>query len=133
MQLKLKENPREWQKLVLTGVVVLGGVSWWLWRRGSMAGNAFGAIVFLLSGTLLLCWLRPRLFRPVYRGVMTASFYVGQGMGRVLLAIFFVMVLSPLALMLRLLGKDLLRLKRDAQAETYWRPAKISQDFDRQF
>jgi hypothetical protein len=88
-----------------------------------MAGNVFGAIVFLLSGALLLCWLRPRLFRPVYRGVMTASFYVGQGMGRVLLAIFFVTVLSPLALM-RLLGKDLLRLKRDAKAETYWRPRK---------
>ena len=81
----------------------------------------------------MLCWLRPRWFRPIYRAVMTASFYVGQVMGRVLLAIFFVVALTPLALVLRLFGKDLLRLKRDTKAQSYWRPAKVSQDFDQQF
>src|SRR5215468_339623 len=133
MKPKLKENPREWQKFVLTAVVVFAGVCWLLWRRGAISRGLFALALMALGGALVLSWLRPRWFRPVYCRVMTVSFYVGQIMGRVLLAIFFVVALTPLALVLRLLGKDLLRLKRDGQAQSHWRPAKVSQDFDRAF
>jgi hypothetical protein len=133
MRLELKDNPREWQKFILAGVVVLTGVGAVLWRRGAISFTFFAAVTIVLSAALVLGWLRPRWIRPLYRGAMTASFYVGQIMGRVLLTIVFVVVLTPLALMLRLFGKDLLRLKRDTSAQTYWRPGKIGDDFDRQF
>ena len=133
MKPKLQENPREWRKLILAGVFALGAASWLLWHRDSISTRSFESTIIVLSAVLVLCWLRPRLFRPIYRAVMTASFYVGQVMGRVLLAIFFIGALIPLALLLRLLGKDLLRLKRDPKVQSYWRPAKIDGDFDRQF
>ena len=133
MKLKLKEDPREWRKFALAAGVFAGGVLWLASRRhlvmtGSLRIAAGCLILALLAG---LAW--PRLIRPLYRCAMTGSFYVGQVMGRVLLAVVFLFVLTPLALLLRVAGKDLLRLRRDPRAETYWRTAKWSDDFDRQF
>jgi hypothetical protein len=54
-------------------------------------------------------------------------------MGKVLLTIFFLLVVTPLGLLLRLLGKDLLRLKRRRDVATHWQPAKSNHQFDRQF
>src|SRR5262245_44230382 len=130
---KLKENPREWQKLILTAVVVFSAGCGLLWRRGAISTGSLAVAIILLGVVLVLCWLRPHWFRPTYRTVMTTSFYVGQVTGRVLLAIFFMAVLTPLALALRLFGKDLLRLRRDTKVESYWRPGKIGQNFDREF
>ena len=133
MKLKLKEDPREWRKFALAAGVFAGGVLWLASRRhlaaaGSLRFIAAGLILVLLAGLV-----RPRLIRPLYRFAMTGSFYVGQVMGRVLLAVVFLFVLTPLALLLRLAGKDLLRLRRDPRAETYWRAGKWIDDFDRQF
>ena len=64
---------------------------------------------------------------------MTLSFQVGQIIGRILLTLFFFLLVTPMGLMLRLLGKDLLRLKRTPDAKTYWRKAKDNRDFDRMF
>jgi hypothetical protein len=41
-------------------------------------------------------------------------------LGPAAMAVLFVCVFAPLGLLLRLLGRDLLRLKRDPAAATYW-------------
>ena len=64
---------------------------------------------------------------------MTVSFQIGQMMGRILLTALFLLVVTPMGLLLRLLGKDLLQLKRPAKAESYWRAAKTANQFDRMF
>ncbi len=64
---------------------------------------------------------------------MTASFHVGQVLGRVLLMVVFLGLVTPLGWALRLAGKDLLGLRRSPGATTYWRPAKRTSPFDRMF
>lgn len=54
-------------------------------------------------------------------------------MSVVLLGLFFHCVLTPLALIMRLIGVDLLKLKRDPSAVIYWQPAKPNERFDREF
>jgi hypothetical protein len=133
MQLKLKENPREWQKFTVV-LAVMGGVLSWLayHRRWLPAESCFGILAVLVAA-IVLSLLFPRWFRPLYRGGMTVSFRIGQVMGAILLTLFFVVVLTPIALLLRLTGKDLLRLKRESGATTFWQPAKCSKEFDRMF
>jgi Saxitoxin biosynthesis operon protein SxtJ len=133
MKPTLKEDPREWKKFGLVATLFLGGASWLLWRRHTISAGQFEVIASFLGVAALVCLLRPRRVRPVYRVAMTVSFYMGQIMGRVMLSMLFVLVLTPLALALRLSGKDLLRLRRDRRANTYWRPAKLTEEFDRQF
>jgi len=48
-------------------------------------------------------------------------------------SVFFWLVLTPMGLLLRLWGKDLLTLRRRTTSTTYWRSARISDQFDRQF
>jgi len=87
--------------------------------------NAFG-VIGLLALVLFGCALRPKWFRGFYRAGMTISFHVGQAIGVVLLTFFFLVVLTPIGLALRLLGKDLLRLKRRPGARSYWLSARTT-------
>ena len=127
MQLKLKENPREWLKFTAVMALLVSVLSFLLYRP------VFWSVLGISFATLIVCALRPRWFRGFYRGGMTVSFHIGQVMGRILLTIFFLTVVTPMGLLLRLSGKDLLQLKRPAGANTYWRQAKTSNQFDRMF
>jgi hypothetical protein len=64
---------------------------------------------------------------------MTASFHVGQVTGKVLLTVFFLLVVTPLGLLLRITGKDLLGLKRNLEDASYWRDSRPPGPLDRQF
>ena len=133
MKLKLQEKPGEWLKftVVLAAAGALAGFL--LLRRRVVAPNVFYGWLGALALMVGVCVLRPRWFRGFYRAGMTVSFRIGQGMERVWLTIFFLVVLTPLGLLLRLLGKDLLQLKRKPGADTYWHPAKTNDRFDRLF
>jgi len=130
---KLKENPKEWWKFTAVVALALAIVSALLQRRRVISREMLFAIIGLLALVLLCCALRPKWFRGFYRAGMTISFHVGQATGVVLLTFFFLVVLTPIGLGLRLLGKDLLRLKRPPGAQTYWLPARTTHQFDRQF
>lgn len=133
MRLKLKEDPREWRKFTLAaaaGLGALGGVLCW---RGILPAPWLRLWLGALGVALLGVLLRPAWFRGFYRAGATAGFHVGQFMGRVLLVLFFFVVLTPLGLALRLAGKDPLRLKRDRTAGSYWQPARSDGQLDKMF
>ncbi len=131
--MKLKEDPREWQKLVLVLCLAASVVAFFLWKRGRIAHQTFFNVGICASLILCLCLVRPRWFRGFYRLWMTGSYYVGQFMGQVMLTVMFVVMVTPLGLLLRLLGKDPLRLKRGQGEGSYWQPAKNYDRFDRLF
>lgn len=133
MQLKLKENPREWLKFTVVMAVAAAVIAVILNRRGIIDRQILQLIGIVLVFTLMACSARPRWFRGFYRAGMTASFHIGQVMGRVLLTLFFLLAVTPLGWLLRLCGKDILHLKRNRSAASYWQPAKSSTQFDRQF
>jgi hypothetical protein len=131
--LRLKEKPIEWIKF--TGVIglVLNIVLWLLWWREGLA-IAFpvvAAVIALLA--VFVAILRPYWFRGFYRGGMMVSFQIGQVIGKILLTLFFFIFVTPLGLLLRLMGKDLLLLKKTPDEKTYWHPAKKNREFDRMF
>jgi hypothetical protein len=132
MKLKLKETPREWVKFTAVMAVFPAVFAYLLFRRGHFGPKglliAWGALLLALG----LCCLRPRVCRSFYRVGMTVSFYVGQIVGSILLLLLFLFVLTPLSLILRLLGKDLLEMKRRS-AGTYWQTARPWGPLDRMF
>jgi hypothetical protein len=132
MRLKLREEPKEWQKFVAVLMVIPVVGTALMWRKGVWSDQLFYVATGVAVALILMALIWPRPFRAVYRVGMTISFYVGQAMGMVLLSIFFFLCVTPLALVLRVLGKDVLRLKR-SKGESYWQPAKSSTRFDRQF
>jgi len=131
--LRLKENPREWQKFVAVMGVVANLLAWLAWWRGRLPLALPVSVAALALLALIVALIQPRWFRGFYRGGMTVSFHIGQVIGKVMLTLFFFVAVTPMGWLLRLLGKDLLQLKRNPSDKTWWRPAKNSREFDRMF
>ena len=132
MKLKLKEEPKEWLKFTAVMAAVAGVVVVLLHRRKVIGIETLAGIAIMIAMVVCACAIRPRWFRGFYRVGMTVSFRVGQALGWVWLTLFFLLVLTPLGLLLRAFGKDLLAMKR-RKTDTYWRTARPPGSFDRQF
>ena len=133
MKLKLRENPHEWRKFTLVWCAVIPLVSYLLLRKQVISAPAFQILLIVFGVTAIFALIIPRLFRGFYRAGMTVSFHIGQFAGKVILTLFFFLLLTPMAILLRVLGKDLLQLKRHGSAPSYWTPARKTGQFDQQY
>jgi len=131
--LRLQEKPIEWIKFTAVIGVTVNLVAWLLWKRGVLPQPVPATTTVLALLAVVIASIRPSWFRGFYRGGMTVSFHIGQVIGKVLLTLFFFLIVTPMGLLLRLFGKDLLRLKKTPATQTYWHPAKNSREFDRMF
>lgn len=73
------------------------------------------ALLFLIVQAAL-----PTLLKPLYMVWMLLSLLLGWLMSRLLLTLVFFLVIFPISVIMRFLGKDLLNLKLDRQRESYW-------------
>jgi hypothetical protein len=131
--LRLKEKPIEWIKFTAVMGVFVNAILWLLWWHGKLSMTLPVAAAILAVAVLITACIRPAWFRGFYRGGMTVSFHIGQTIGKVLLTLFFFLMVTPLGLLLRLFGKDLLSMKKNPGAESYWHEHKSSREFDRMF
>lgn len=58
----------------------------------------------------------------LYRGWMKFAHALGWVNTRILLSLFFFLIITPVAVAMRLLGKDILDQRLDPGTETYWIP-----------
>ena len=133
MRLKLKEKPSEWWKFTAVMAVAASLTAFLSFWRGILSRDALESVVLVLVSILIIAAIRPAWFRRFYRVGMTASFHVGLAFGKVLLTIFFLLLVTPLGLLLRITGKDLLGLKRDRTKRSYWRESRRPGPLNRQF
>ena len=75
------------------------------------------AIVFLLVAILA-----PRVLRPLNRLWTKIGLVLGKIVNPIVMSVVFLLVVTPLALVFRALGKDLLRQRAAPDATTYWLP-----------
>jgi hypothetical protein len=75
----------------------------------------------ITSGVFLLAALvYPRVLAPLNRLWMAFGNLLHIMVGSLVLGILFVLVITPLGLLMRAMGRDALALKRDGSACTYW-------------
>lgn len=76
---------------------------------------------FLVAGLFLFIGiLRPVWLRPLNKYWTKLGLLMGRIVSPVITAVVFYAVVTPTALLFRILGKDPLRLSRDPEARTYW-------------
>ncbi|HWY52137.1 MAG TPA: SxtJ family membrane protein [Chthoniobacterales bacterium] len=66
----------------------------------------------------------PRALKYPYITWMTMAFALGFVMSQVILTLFFFLLVTPISLVARFVGKDFLSRKWDKQATSYWLPRK---------
>lgn len=61
------------------------------------------------------------IMKPIHIGWMALAFALGWINTRILLGVFFYLIITPTGLLMRLFGKDLLDEKIDRSATSYWK------------
>lgn len=133
MKLNFKEDPKEWRKSALLTALGLALISSLLRWRKILPPNYWYVVLAVLTLVAICAALQPRWFRGWYRLSLRLGFYSSQFIGRCVLLVFFIFILTPLGWILRLMGKDLLQLKPQPKATTYWHTAKECNPLDRLF
>jgi hypothetical protein len=110
---------RRFAVAMLIGFTLLGLFS--VWRAG---GTSTGAIVLWSVGAFLaIAAFVPKLGKLAYLGVYLPTSIIGYVVSHVILTLMFFFVITPLGIILRLMGKDLLQQRRHKD-KTQWMPVK---------
>lgn len=113
----LPQGPPVWRKfgLVVGGVfLALAALAWWRGASWFPVALAVGAPLVVLGAVV------PKWLRLVYQGWMFLAVIMGFVVTRIILVVFFFLVITPVALWFRLIGRDALHRKFDREAKTYW-------------
>ena len=133
MKLNYKEDPKEWRKSTLLTALGLAIISSLLrWRKHLPVDWWFGLLA-LLALVAVVAVLQPRWFRGWYRVSLWLGFYSSQFIGRCVLLLFFIFIITPVGWALRLAGKDPLQQRKPRAAQTYWQEARDCSPLDRLF
>src|SRR5437773_822447 len=116
-----RPSSRTLRQFAALWLAFFGSAAAWqaLVRDNGTAAVVLGALAVTV-GPIGLAW--PRLVRPVFVGWMVLAFPVGWLVSRVVLAVVFYGLFTPVGLLLRALGRDVLALRRRADRVSYWEP-----------
>jgi saxitoxin biosynthesis operon SxtJ-like protein len=114
------------------GVFVALGLVFFLRHKPSYPFLVWPGVALVVLGALA-----PRSLKYPYIGWMSVAFVLGSVMARVLLTICFFFLVTPIASIGRLLGKDFLSRKWDRTAKSYWirceTAAKSAESYEQQY
>jgi Saxitoxin biosynthesis operon protein SxtJ len=115
---KTKKELRKFGIVMSTPLGIIGGILFW---KGKSSGGYFFVLAafFLMSGLLF-----PGILRPIERIWMKFAEIISAVMTRVILTLTFYLVITPVGLLLRLMGKDLLQMKFEPHRKSYWEPVE---------
>jgi hypothetical protein len=126
---------RSFSAALITLSIILGVV---VYRRSglSLRGECILAAVAAIGMFSVFGLFWPWLIRPMYQVWHVITFPVGWFVSHLLLGVIFFLLITPLAVLLRLLGKDAMQRKFDRNASSYWE-TKVGErkgsDYFRQF
>jgi ABC-type uncharacterized transport system permease subunit len=97
----------------------LPGAAPWVWALGGVS--------------LILALARPALVRPLYLGLMLATYPIGWVVSHLILLLVYYAVVTPIGLALRFVGRDPLLKRPDPVRASYWREREPARDVERYF
>lgn len=114
----LKINDKKLRNFGLTFFVVLNVIAGCVYLKGS---SSWPWVIAVSGLFLALGLLFPYLLKDFYKLWMGLAFLLGWIVTRVVLTLTFFLIFTPMAFLLRILGKDVLDAKINKNAGTYWR------------
>jgi polyferredoxin len=130
----IKSDESEWKKFGLTMGIILAIIGFFLfWKRN----DGYPYLGGLAAVSFVLGLFLPSALKYVYKGWMILAVVLGFIMTKVIMAVTFYLIVTPLGLIASLTGKEFLDMKIDRNAKSYWIPRETTQrkksDYERQF
>lgn len=99
--------------------------------------ESFQLFIYIAGSFIGVGLIVPVILKPIYLIWMMFAVILGWFMTRLILSLLFYLVITPIGLVLRVLGKDLLNLKKQEVQDSYWnmRDPQIeqNQNYEKQF
>ncbi len=102
---------------------VFAGVAWWK----NPASPWVVGLGLTGSGFLILALLQPKLLSPLNKLWMKFGELLHKIVSPIVMGSMFFLVITPIGLVMRMFGKDLLQLRRDPDRASYWIKREDSQ------
>jgi hypothetical protein len=121
IEFKRDPSPRELRQfalLWLPGICLAVAV----WTAFRAQGPWTAGLVLAALASLALGLWRPRWFRPLYVAWMALAFPFGWLMSHALMAAIYLLLITPIGLILRVARRDPLARQFDREAQSYWMP-----------
>lgn len=132
--IKINDNPSRRELRQFAGIwfpvfwlIVAGFLYWGDAPRAAVAAGLFGLSV----GTIGV--VQPRFMHPIYLIWMYAAYPIGFVVSHLLLGIIFYGVLTPIGLLMKVVGYDPLDRRIGGASATYWVPCERVADNKRYF
>jgi hypothetical protein len=132
MKLELQPDRRMLRQFAWASLVLLPGAALFLsWRYGlplpwAIAMTALGVLVALAQLAAFAvseafgALLEKAITKPVFQGLMLVAYPIGLVVSTVLIALIFYVVITPIGLCFRLIGRDAMGRRLDPAKATYW-------------
>jgi hypothetical protein len=133
LEINWHPSRRELRQFAGIWLPAAGAVIGWIVLRktGSWpVATAVWAPVFLVSVVGLLV---PAVVRPIFVGWMAITYPIGWAVSHLVLAFTYFVVITPIAVVMRLAGRDVLRRKPDRSAPSFWEAHDPGADATRYF
>ncbi len=112
-----KPTIAELKKFGFTFCVIFLALTGWVYFRH----HSLNIYLLILSALFLLTSLiSPRLLKPLQVGWMAFAYGLSWINTRLILGVVFFAVFTPIGLLLRLMGKDILNERLERSASSYW-------------
>ena len=95
---------------------LMAGLGWW---KGRPHAPYWAAAAVVFAATALA---HPSLLAPLNRGWTRLGLLLFHVVNPVVMLLLYALAIVPVGLVMRLAGKDPLRLRFEPEAETYWIP-----------
>ena len=99
--------------------------------------DSFQLFIYIAGSFISLGLLIPIILKPIYLVWMIFAVILGWFMTRVIISLLYYIIITPIGLFLRIIGKDLLDLKEKKNKKSYWNirnsEDEQNQNYEKQF
>jgi hypothetical protein len=115
----LNPTSRTLRQFAALWIVFFAGIAaWQYWHHER---STLAVILLVLAVTVgPIGLVRPNLLRPIFVGWMCVAFPIGWVISHIALALLFYGIMTPVAVIFRLSGRDALARRRRSGQDTYW-------------
>lgn len=122
--IKIDFNPPEKQLRQFGLIALFGFPLVGLMISGNFLGDWLHTTFWVLLAvgvvTYLLSLVNAKLVKPIFIGLMIVALPIGLAISFVLMGLIYYGMMTPLAIVFRLTGRDKLNRKLDPDAKSYW-------------
>lgn len=129
MKINWTPTDRQLRQFAGVGAVALPLLTW-MWSGHAVAtlfAGGCGALLFAVG------WVQPGVVQPLFLALSLVTFPIGMVVSELVMAVVFYLVVAPLGLLMRLVGRDPMERQLQPSQASYWQPRANPTDPERNF